>query len=118
MSIPSKYLDQSVTIKRQGSASYDAYGNPSQSFATSSASVSARLERISGKLDEADEGVLQYTQYEDWRMWTAVGEDITRKDVVEWTYSGTTYSFDVIDVHDQVGSTGFHHKLSTLRRIT
>lgn len=119
MAIPSKYLDQTVNILRQGStASYDDYGNPSQAFATSSSSVSARLERVDGKLDIDDEDVLQYTQYEEWRMWVAVGTDINRKDRVQWTYNSTTYDFDVIDVEDVVGSTGFHHKLIKLLRIT
>jgi len=119
MGIPSKFLDQTVTILRQGSvASYDDYGNPSQAFAESSASVSARLERVDGKLDIDDEDVLQYTQYEEWRMWLAVGTDITRKDRVQWIYNSTTYDFDVLDVEDVVGGSGFHHKLIKLLRIT
>jgi len=119
MGIPSKYLDQTATILRQGdTASYDDYGNPSQAFANSSTNVAARFEREHGSLDISDEKVLQYTQYENWKMWTDVSTDITRKDRVQWTYNSVVYDFDVVDVEDVVGSTGFHHKVSKLLRIT
>tara|TARA_Y100000591_G_C21819779_1_gene692935 strand:+ start:1406 stop:1762 length:357 start_codon:yes stop_codon:yes gene_type:complete len=118
MGIPSKYLNQTVDILRQGSASFDAYGNPSQSYSANSSNVKARLERQSGTIDVDDEEVLQYTMYEMWNMYVDVGTDITRKDRVSWTYNSTSYDFDVMDVEDVVGSTSFHHKLVSLQRIT
>lgn len=118
MGLPSKYLDQTVSILRQGSASFDDYGNPSQSFSTNSSGVKARLERKSASTDVDDEDVLQYTMYENWIMWVDVSTDISRKDRVSWTYNSTSYDFDVMDVEDVVGATGFHHKVCKLTRIT
>ena len=44
--------------------------------------VATGVSLVDGKLDIDDEDVLQYTQYEEWRMWVAVGTDINRKDRV------------------------------------
>lgn len=118
MGIPSKYLDQTVTILSQsGSTSYDDYGNISTAFSTASSSVKARLERMHGALDIDDEDLQQYTQYDHWRMWCDVSTSISQKDRVQWTYNSEVYDFDVMDVDDQVESRGFHHKLCKLVRV-